>query len=298
MSRLNHILTIAGVGASAWLGGMVSERYRLSQKLDKPGLPIFSTVSAATPLESAITKPVNRVSEIMRFGFPSLDNIRSLDDFVLSYDKRNRVPNWVFEHITKDSVKKNDKVDRAKCDFYEDKSVHEFFRSTNSDYKGSGFDRGHMAAAGNHRITQQHCDQTFVLSNMAPQVGKGFNRDSWNRLEMHVRKLTNFYKNVYVCTGPLYLPKLEADGKSYVKYQVIGKNNVAVPTHFFKVIVMESDSQKLDMEAYVMPNAVISDDTPLNVFQVPPETIERSAGLLFFDKVARSKLNKINGRWA
>jgi len=49
---------------------------------------------------------------------------------------------------------------------------------------------------------------------------------------------------------------------------VIGKNNVAVPTHFFKILVMESDNQKLDMEAYVMPNAVISDDTPLNVFQV------------------------------
>lgn len=50
-------------------------------------------------------------------------------------------------------------------------------------------------------------EETFFLSNMAPQVGVGFNRDSWNRLEKHVRKLTNVYKDVYVCTGPLYLPK-------------------------------------------------------------------------------------------
>lgn len=64
----------------------------------------------------------------MKYGFPSLDNIRSLDDFVLSYDKRNRVAHWVFEHLTKESVKKNDAVDRAKCDFYEDTSVHQFFR--------------------------------------------------------------------------------------------------------------------------------------------------------------------------
>lgn len=81
------------------------------------------------------------------------------------------------------------------------------FRSKNSDYKHSGFDRGHMAAAGNHRVCQKHVDQTFLLSNMAPQVGVGFNRDSWNRLESHVRKLTRTYPNVYVCTGPLYLPK-------------------------------------------------------------------------------------------
>ena len=41
--------------------------------------------------------------------------------------------------------------------------------------------------------------------------------------------------NVYVVTGPLYLPRQEPDGKLYVKYQVIGKNQVSVPTHFFKV---------------------------------------------------------------
>ena len=29
------------------------------------------------------------------------------------------------------------------------------------------------------------------------------------------------------------------DDKNYVKYQVIGTNNVAVPTHFFKVLVGE-----------------------------------------------------------
>lgn len=45
-----------------------------------------------------------------------------------------------------------------------------FYRSLNSDYKGSGFDRGHMAAAGNHRLAQKHVEQTFYLTNMAPQV--------------------------------------------------------------------------------------------------------------------------------
>lgn len=34
----------------------------------------------------------------------------------------------------------------------------------------SGFDRGHLAAAGNHKQSQDTCDETFYLSNMAPQV--------------------------------------------------------------------------------------------------------------------------------
>lgn len=53
-----------------------------------------------------------------------------------------------------------------------------------------------------------------------------------------------------------------------MRYQVIGANNVAVPTHFYKVIVGETSDGYLDMESYVLPNDVIGDDTPLNVFMV------------------------------
>ena len=86
----------------------------------------------------------------------------------------------------------------------------------------------------------------------------------------YTRGLTKVYRNVYVCTGPLYLPKADPeDGKSYIKYQVIGKNNVAVPTHFFKVIVGEMEgSRDLEMEAYVLPNEKIPDHVPIQTFQV------------------------------
>ncbi|PSN35568.1 Endonuclease G [Blattella germanica] len=294
-----QISTITGVGIAGLFAGIATEKWKQTSNKCKcecvsrihenplqhikrlPGLPIFGTVSAATVIDkkpalsneistvesTPIQSSASRVSEIMRFGFPGFDTIRSFDDYVLSYDKRTRVPHWVFEHLTKESLAYNESVDRSKCE------------SLNSDYKRSGFDRGHMAAAGNHRKCQKDVDQTFLLSNMAPQVGVGFNRHSWNRLEKYVRKMTKSYKNVYVCTGPLYLPRKEDDGKMYVKYQVIGASTVAVPTHFFKVVVGETDDNKLDMEAYV-----------------PPESIERAAGLLFFDKVSRDKLRKINGR--
>lgn len=71
---------------------------------------------------------------------------------------------------------------------------------------------------------------------------------------------------------------------------------MAVPTHFFKVIVCETNDSKLEMEVYVMPNTAIDDDTPLKNFQVPPESVERAAGLLFFDRVSRDRLSKINGK--
>jgi endonuclease G len=51
-----------------------------------------------------------------------------------------------------------------------------------------------------------------------------------------------------------------------------------VPTHFFKVIVAETADQKLDMEAYVMPNQVIEDSTPLTVFQVSHKEVMTTQG--------------------
>ena len=308
------------IGYGGWFLGKYSEQKRhlnVAKKDDglcifsntpvekMPGLPLFGTVSAATaivPTEteidmgSKLSATGKRVSEIMKYGFPGLDQVRSYDDFVLSYDRRNRVAHWVFEHLNRERLKSNSEISRAKCEFKPDPSIHPFFRADNSDYKGSGYDRGHLAAAGNHKYCQTHIDQTFYLTNMAPQVGQGFNRDSWNRLEKYVRHLTKFYKDVYVCTGPLYLPKIESDGKKYVRYEVIGANHVAVPTHFYKIVVGETHDSKLEMEAFVMPNTPIDDKVPLTNFQVPPESVERAAGLLFFDKISRDKLNKINGR--
>ncbi|KAH8277622.1 hypothetical protein KR018_002403 [Drosophila ironensis] len=302
------ILAIGATALGAFYLGAHLERQQRTEEFRSnlprlPGLPVFGTVSAASLIPAhegnvSVSATPSRISQIMKYGFPGLDNVRSHSDYVLSYDRRNKVPHWVFEHLTPESVAKNDAVDRAKCDFKQDESIHPFFRSQNTDYRRSGYDRGHMAAAGNHRLHQKHCEETFYLSNMAPQVGQGFNRDAWNTLEMHVRKLTKAYPNVYVCTGPLYLPHKEDNGKMYVKYEVIGANTVAVPTHFYKVVVSEAADQKLHMEAYVMPNQVISNDTPITVFQVPPETVERAAGLLFFDKLNRKQLATINGKKA
>ncbi|KAG8179637.1 hypothetical protein JTE90_007367 [Oedothorax gibbosus] len=236
------------------------------------------------------------VARLVRFGFPGLDTVRSRKSYVLSYDRRNRVPHWVIEHLTPQQVVRDASVSRAKSEFFEDASVHPFFRATHADYRGSGFDRGHLAAAGNHAHSQDALDDTFVLSNVAPQVGKGFNRDTWNRLEKYVRKKARQHKNTYVCTGPLYLPRFEEDGKKYVKYRVIGPHDVAVPTHFFKAVLCEREGDALfELETFVLPNAPIDDDVPLSAFLVPRDVVERAAGLLLFEKLPDAAFHRING---
>eukprot|EP01136_Pigoraptor_vietnamica_P017399 Opistho-1_new@62487 len=174
---------------------------------------------------------------------------------------------------------------RQESEFKEDEADPPMFRAKNSDYRRSGYDRGHLAAAANHRYSQAAMDETFYLSNMSPQVGKGFNRDKWNELENYARDRAKAAKNVWICTGPLYRPYTEADGSKWVKYKVIGESNVAVPTHFFKIIVSEAQNGALSAESYIMPNVVIPDSTPLAVFKVPLIEVEKASGFLFFDRI-------------
>ena len=107
------------------------------------------------------------------------------------------------------------------------------FRSHLSDYVKSGYDRGHLVPAADITTNSRDLAETFLLSNCSPQ-NIGFNRGYWASLEKKIRSLTNSYSDVYILTGPLFIPHKEADGY-YVKYKVIGDPpNTAVPTHFFK----------------------------------------------------------------
>ena len=192
--------------------------------------------------------------------------------YSLTYDARHRNPSWVYEHLTNDSLQGD--AERI-SEFKEDENIPKHLRSTTADYKGQGFDRGHMASAADHRSSQEAMNDTFYMTNMCPQCPE-LNRGYWAQLEKHIRDLTKTYQDVYAITGPLYLPATENSGKRYVKYQVIGKNDVAVPTHFFKVIRFGKNEAK----AYILPNKPIASDTPLDTFQTTLETVEKEAGLI------------------
>jgi len=198
--------------------------------------------------------------------------------YTLEYDGRTRNAQWVYECLTSENLE--GKIERENYSFQEDPKIPRMLQNTLADFKGSGFDRGHLAPAADHKSSADAMRDTFYLSNMSPQVPQ-FNRGYWVKLEKYVRDLTRSCKLVHVTTGPLFLPNLEEHGKKYVKYQVIGKNNVAVPTHFFKVIMRETTTGSMKSEAYLLPNRQIAKETPLSQFQTTVQDIEKVSGLLF-----------------
>ena len=263
-----------------------------------PPAPITTQLAHPTtpPLPSRAGAPVEPTG-LFQYGFPGpiADEITS-NPLTSAYDRRMRNPAWVAEHITPESLSQNN-GDRSHSTFYEEETIPAAFRAKLSDYFRSGYDRGHQVPAADAKWSQDAMNDTFSLANMCPQVGEGFNRDYWAHFEDFCRKLTRKYPSVRIVTGPLYLPKRDpADGKWKVTYEVIGNPpNVAVPTHFYKVIFAEDGKEggNVSLGAFVLPNARIANEKRLTDFEVPIEAVERASGLEFATKLPPQRRKRL-----
>uniref|UniRef100_A0A7S0RJH0 Endonuclease n=1 Tax=Pyramimonas obovata TaxID=1411642 RepID=A0A7S0RJH0_9CHLO len=253
------------------------------------GLSVGFYVGNRSASKARVTHPTSsgqpEEHPAFKYGLPVGQNLRIYKQFVSSFDSRTRNPQWVLERVNRDTA--FGEGNRADSKFIEDNAIPARLRNRLDDFKHSGYDRGHLAPAANHRGSQEALDETFTLSNISPQVGNGFNRAYWARVEKFVRDLTKECSDVYVVTGPLYLPTRTESGWSLV-HPMIGKppSMVAVPTHFYKVILAEYTSltgkTQQAVGAFVMPNMDIDPQIPLSSWIVPLEDLEAAAGMQFF----------------
>ncbi|XP_019635173.1 PREDICTED: nuclease EXOG, mitochondrial-like, partial [Branchiostoma belcheri] len=181
-------------------------------------------------------------------------------------------------------------ANRKHSKFRPDPDVDPMFTAHNEDYWKSGWSRGHMAPAGDNKFSQEAMNDTFLLSNIVPQ-NLDNNAGFWNRFEMYCRDLASRFEDVYVLSGPLYLPTQDGQQK-VVKYPVIGGSEVAVPTHLYKVVVAERFNTPTSIAAFVVPNQRIGYQN-LTDFQVPIKDLEKSAGFSIYPQLDRSKTKNL-----
>lgn len=311
-SIVGHI-AVFSVGAALGAGiatGIASRKQAQS-------LPGTSTVpiQAKGPLvETAPAGPRGVVrfsptlpADVLKYGNPGpISDLIVRKAYVAGYDRRLRHPAWTAQHLTRASLNppatsETPKGDRSNSAFKEDQDILLPFRARLQDYFRSGYDRGHMVPAADAKISQEAMDETFLLSNIAPQVGAGFNRHYWAYTEDWCRRLTSTFQDVFVFTIPLYLPKQDPDGKYRVTYEVIGNPpNVSVPTHFAKVVLgsrpaspLTPQLAEISLGAFVLPNSEIPDETPLTKFVVPVEAVERASGLVLFSEDVKKSAKHI-----
>lgn len=143
-------------------------------------------------------------------------------EFAVLHSGQSKTPVYVAQRLNREIV--NAKVKRTNK-FFADARLPRPERAELDDYKESGFDRGHMAPAGD-MATEQGMAQCFSLANMVPQDPKN-NQRIWNKIEESTRKyIQRSSGDVYVITGPVFAKKPAT----------IGSNQVWVPSHLYKLI--------------------------------------------------------------
>lgn len=155
--------------------------------------------------------------------------------YIVDFDRTASVANWVAYELTRsESMGSFGRSD----DFREDPRVPGSPDET--DYRGSGYDRGHLKPAADSKSTAAEMSSSFLMTNMAPQTPR-LNRGIWKGLEDDVRTWAQEYGRVYVLTGP----SDEAAGRL--------ASGIEVPAHFWKAVLRFSPDTAA--VAYWLPNA-------------------------------------------
>ncbi|QHT65644.1 DNA/RNA non-specific endonuclease [Rhodocytophaga rosea] len=198
-------------------------------------------------------------------AFTDQDQIVRHQAYSLSYADEFEQPYWVAYQLTASEVK--GKSEREN-DFRPDPDV-KTGSATPDDYRGSGYDRGHLAPAADFKFSNKAMSESFFMSNMSPQAPE-FNREIWEHLESRVRSWVKKDQVLYVVTGPVLKGKMSYIGR---------RNKVAVPPMYFKVIL---DLYQPDVKAiaFLMKNE--GSNEPLESFAVTIDEVEKETGLDFF----------------
>lgn len=195
--------------------------------------------------------------------------------FVICHESSWKIPVWVGYHLTEDGLEGSEK---RTSDFRPDPDLQRGERAERGDYKRSGFDRGHMAPAAAFKRSREAMSTTFLMSNMAPQT-PALNRRIWRKLEAQVRELVREEGITWVFTGSLFLD--EAGNRDQPR-ETIGMNQVAVPTHYYKVLLVSGVDGNLTMYAFRMPNQMEPIEGFIEDFMVTVDEIELQTDVDFF----------------
>ena len=204
--------------------------------------------------------------------------------YTLSYDSKNKTPQWVAWELTKEETR--GKEERS-TEFLPDPDVIGS-QVVTYDYSHSGYDRGHMAPAGDMKWNKQAMQESFYMSNICPQ-DHNLNTEDWNDLEMKAREWARRYGKVYIVCGPIY---------NGTRNEYIGEHRVKVPDAFFKVILINNDNKQYAL-GFLFENE--AGERPLEEYLTSVDDIEKLTGMDFFsllpdeieERLENEKINQL-----
>jgi endonuclease G len=193
--------------------------------------------------------------------------------YAFSYSEKHEQSEWV-AYLLEDLDMGNANYSRP---FFNEDPMVKTHSADWRNYKKSGYDKGHLCAAGDRKSSYSTYKETFYTSNITPQ-DHDFNSGIWNRLEEKTRYWAKKYNGIYVITGGVLTDDLKT----------IGRENVAVPNYFYKILLTKDGSK---MIGFLMPHK--NSNKPLYEFVTSVDAIEKTTGIDFFPKLEDAIENKL-----
>lgn len=221
-----------------------------------------------------------------------------------SYNTEYKVPNWCFYELTLSETL--GRLPRSN-NFQPDPEVKSANSAQLTDYRGSGYDRGHMAPSMDFNWDESIEDESYYLSNMCPQ-SHAFNSGIWLDLEQQVRRWAERDSAICVACGPV-LPVKDKKTNKLINpvtgedYHIttIGRSKVLVPEYFFKVILSPFGKHPKAI-GFLMPHENVQrrdgrGNAPVKDFAVPIDSIEALTGIDFFAILPDDIEDRIEARY-
>ena len=196
--------------------------------------------------------------------------------FTLSYNEDHEQANWVHYKLDPNFLKgTTPRINSFRPDPYVLTKSAELI-----DYKGSGYDRGHLAPAGDMKYSRESMIESFFMSNMSPQ-DPSFNRGIWRRLEETIREWVKSSEIFISTAGVLNIENLGS----------IGGNKVTIPSKYYKVIYSPKNNS---MIGFLLSNR--SSSSELKSFVVSVDSIESITGIDFFHELPDEIENRLESK--
>lgn len=261
MRLLKWIVGLALVGAGGFYG---------LRQAETPAVEMAAAQEQAQPADKEVVARSGRKMELpgRMKGVP--ERIIEHMGYTLSFNREHNEPNWVAWELTADEAEGD--VPRAD-DFLPDPQVPEPHRVTTEDYKGSGYDRGHMVPAADMKWSAKAMSECFYMSNICPQ-NHSLNAGPWSTLEKACRRWARQEGSVYVVCGPVFKGN---------RQKTIGKRlRITVPDGFFKVVLSLRKGQEKAIGFYYANRA---GKRTLEQAAMTVDEVEELTGIDFFVNV-------------
>lgn len=251
------------------------------------------------PAATLLEMPRVNTTNFLAAHYVDYDN-QHIMNLAIEWNAAMRHSSWVA--FSFDSTTSQDNVKRGDAWGWDPLIPVELGKVIEDDHKSDGYDKGHLCASEDRVYCKEANDQTFLYSNISPQIGS-FNQKYWAKLEALIQKWgrstqNGVYDKVYVAKGGtinkllkdwtgkqkandgLY-PTADADGKSNPK----SKNGLVVPAYYYMAILAEKDG-KFQAIGFLVPH---SEDLPakpttadLQAYTCSIAHLEEQTGIDFF----------------